>query len=238
MASQSDWLSQAFEDGIAVYKADRPKEAIPLLELAVTTAERNGFPVSIEVAGAMRALSVCYRDEDQFTCALRNIDRAISLIGKMNGGDVNIVGEHARCQFEKGQVYCSMGRTTEAILALNAALEMFERAGDLLGVVAVLGELGWQYTDTGQLDRAMSAFSRVETVCSAVPGNAEGFEACLAINCSRKAALLRTQGRLGEALSCEYSSLAYVERVTGNLSANTACSLCNLGYTLSLLNRD
>ena len=119
------------------------------------------------VAIASRTAS-CLIECSQFSLALTLLNKAEHSLREL-GSAATVVGEHATCNLALGICYHRMGRTTDAVRHLEAALALFETAQKPEGIVESLLNLAAQYQIRGEFDRGMEMLTRGEQLCESPP---------------------------------------------------------------------
>ena len=128
-----------------------------------------------------------------------------------------------------------MGRTTEAIDALERARTQFVHAPDLGGIIDAEMLLAVQFEITEQYSKAFSALQRAETACVALPSDFAGTSRHMVSIYSVRGSIWARQGRQDEALICFRGALKRAQALPGkaqlvaNLHSNIGTVFSELG---------
>lgn len=161
--------------------------AIDAARTAVELAEDTGDPEARSTAE--RVLGITLSRSGDAVDARSHLERAVSLA-------VGVPMEEAEARSALGDVLAEIQEYEDATHQLDAALALFEQAGDPRGVADVVGLLGIVGMESGEAEMAEQLYERALAQAQQI-----GYRRGEAVNLANLANLQYAEGRLSSALS-------------------------------------
>ena len=217
--------------GDAYLAASDSERALRHYEKAMMLCGASDGPHTLTLwfASLLRKLGCCYPRDPSYSLML--LDRSRGITGRLSlvhtDGEV-FAQEIALCEEDRGCSLAKLGRTTEAIAALESALLNFGKTNDEAGVLAVTIKLSEEYETTGDYEKGLQILSRAEALC-ALPH--EGIRALtrerIDVASSRGSCLLGLR-RFDEALNSFQSALSLTRAQYGDVSYESASGITDI----------
>ena len=159
----------------AAAAAGRDAIAIRHYERAIELHERGKSTLSVPFVNLLCKLFFRYRATGNRNETLRTAERALCVAQSLDQDDPAVCAALARCGGLCGATYSELGRTTEAMAALNSSLALYERLGDMRGIVECLINVATSYRETGRGEAGLELLSRAKALCLAQPAGSSLF---------------------------------------------------------------
>ena len=143
-------------------------------DVAASICERAGATNTVDYVVILKGIGDCYEELQDFPRALQYLQRALDCASKLNHDDVEVVKAHAHTELLISVLYMHLGRTTEAVAALQSSIVLNERVHYVGGVISALINLTSCFlpTGTGEFEKGVAALARAEALCNTVPNGA------------------------------------------------------------------
>ena len=185
------------EAGEAAFAQGSTDAAAEHYEKALAGCSRASHTCATDCTFTLSRLSVCHQRRGDLQAGLRLIQKAVRIAGALDQSSPGVAHELTLCQRDLGALYEKLGRTTEAIAALEGTVTNANRLGMIDIIAAVKCQLVAQFRLTGQLTKALAALSEIEMLSSRSPST---HAASLAKVACGRASIFADQGRHQEAL--------------------------------------
>ena len=158
-------------------------------------------------------------------------NKSLDIIRPLDHGDHGVLRQHGVCQFTLSELRLLLGRTSEEILGMEAALACFSGVHEDCAneTHTTLACLVSAYQHSGQLELALASLIKAEAFLLSHKSEMSKSEARSAELLRKKASLLFDMGRMEESFELFKTSLAHLESIHGKQNEQIADLLAAWG---------
>ena len=203
----------------AARKLGSLEQALALYERAISICEGDGDSGSLLHTELLEHVGSVCMDLNHFPKALDSFMQAHEFWARAQSARGT-----AKCDVKMGEALSRLGRPTEALIAYERALSVFESVGQAEEVARVLNNISDVHREQGNFTSGLNALARAQVLLA---GTAKHGSTLATIQ-SNVGSIHFVMGNFSEALACDQRALAQRETEFGRDSVAVANSLVNM----------